>query len=410
MFSGLLLLFFLLFLSFAFSGSEVALFSLSSIDMPKISSKRARRNIKKILSEPYILLATIISGNTTVNAFAASIFTALIVHWGVTQNLSEWVKTIVDIVSFTLILLVTSEITPKILALYNPRSFAQRFLWLIYPLSKVAYPFTYPLSKILSKQIRGITQLETRSFSEIEEAIRKVKTQRKIELEELKILDEAVWLTKARAVDIAVPREEIKALPESATLGEAQRFFLETRHRKYPVYQGNLDNIIGIFDISLCERKGIKDPSQPISICVLPPLFIPSTLRLRELFPKLKESVSKMAIVVDEYGGFRGLITLWDITSCFIGKIKGEFERDEIVGIKKIGKFAFIVPGSIDISDLEDILNFSLGERGNLSGFLVQRFGYVPREGEVVELGPYVFEILSSRMEKINRVKITRKR
>ena len=371
MLSEIALLFLLLFLSFALSGSEVALFSLSSIDLPRISSKRARKNIKKILENPYHLLTTIISGNTTVNAFAASIFTALVFHWGFTQHLTEWIRIILEIASFTIIILITGEITPKIIALYNPAAFAEKFLWLIYPLLKITYPLTYPLSKILSRQIKGIALTEKHTFSEIEEAIKKVKTERKMELEELKILDEAVWFTKAKAIDIAVPREEIKALPHDAALDEAQKLFLESRHRKFPVYQETMDNIVGIFDISLCERKGIKDSNQPISTCMLPPLFVPSTLRLPELFLKLKESPQKMAIVVDEYGGTRGLVTLWDITSGFTGKIGGETEREEIIGIKKIGKHTYIVPGSMDISDLEDILDYPLGERGNLSGCLL---------------------------------------
>lgn len=405
----IVLLLVLLFLSFTFSGSEVAFLSLSPLDLSRLKSERTRRYIEVILKEPYIFLTTVITGNTTVNTFAASIFTAVVAHWGVVGGLGEGLKIFIDIVVFTLIILVAGEITPKIIALSDSITFSKSSLWLIFPLRKIFYPIAYPLSRLLSKQIHGIAQSEKRSFFEIEEAVRRFKAQRRAELDELKVLDEAIWFSRARALDIAVPREEVRALSKDSTLKDAERLYQETKHRKFPVYDGDLDNIVGIFDISLCVRRGIDNPNEKVVICMLTPLFVPSILRIKELFPRLVRTPTKMAIVVDEYGGTHGIITLWDIISAFTGKIKGESEVEEVIGVKKIGRDSFLVPGTIEITELADILGYPIGERGNLSGFLVKKFGYVPREGESIEVGPYVFEVVSSRMGRVRRVKVTRK-
>ncbi len=397
----------LIFLSFIFSGSEVALFSVSKTHLKKIKDKKTEKVLNSLISRPYSLLSTILLGNTAVNAFASSIFSIFIANIFQKYQMSEGSLTVIDVAIFTFILLVFGEITPKILALQDPLKFSSLSWVVLYPF----YILFSPVVRPLGKWMRGIFEADKKKAFEpvtLKEAYNMVETAREVlDIHELELLENSVEFLSIKVSDIMTPRRDIKALPEDATIHDAIEEMRKTRHSRFPVYKGNLDNIIGFLD--LLNIQGIhKIPGQtPIRAYLLDPIVVPETMSLPDLVKILVETEVKMAVVVDEYGGTEGIVTLKDTYKHFIGKIRSDFESDELEEIKKIGANSFILSGDVSMSTVEKITGRRFGYYGTISNFIIDNLGYIPTEGEKAEIDGLIIEILSKEGESPEKVKIT---
>ncbi len=397
----------LIFFSFIFSGSEVALFSVSRTHLKKIKDKKTEKVLNSLISHPYTLLSTILLGNTAVNAFASSIFSIFIADLFQKYQMSEGSLTVIDVAVFTFILLIFGEITPKILALQNPLRFSSLSWVVLYPF----YILLSPVVRPLGKWMRGIFEADKKKTFEpvtLKEAYNMVETARTVlNTHELELLENSVEFLSIKVSDIMTPRKDIKALPEEATIHDAIEEMRKTRHSRFPVYKGNLDNIIGFLD--LLNIQGIhKIPRKtPIREYLLDPIVVPETMSLPDLVKILVETEVKMAVVVDEYGGTEGIVTLKDTYKHFIGKIRSDFESDELEEIKKIGANSFILSGDVSMSTVEKITGRRFGYYGTISNFIIDNLGYIPTEGEKAEIDGLIIEILSKEGESPEKVKIT---
>ncbi len=395
-------------LSFMFSGSEVAFFSLPRSRIKALKNRQVARILDYLISRPYTILSVILLGNTAVNAFAASIFSILIAD--MLSGIGEGLLTIVDVGIFTFILLVFGEITPKILALQYPLEFSSVSWIVVYPF----YYLSYPVVKPLGRWIRKIFEGENHRKKEFEpvtlrEAYNIVETAREIlHIHELELLEDSVEFLSIRVSDIMTPRRDIKALPEDITIGDALNEMRKTRHSRFPVYKERLDDITGILDLLSVEGILNLSPDTPIRSYLLEPVFVPETMRLPELVRTLVETPVKMAIVTNEYGGTEGVVTLKDAYKHFMGKIRSEFESEELEEVKKIGDRAFILSGDVSVSVLEKLTGRRfIGYYGSISNLILDNIGHVPTEGEKVEINGIEFEILAKEGEYPEKVKVT---
>ena len=404
----ILLIVLLIFLSFVFSGSEVAFFSLPKTRLRRLKSRKVASLLDYLISRPYTLLSTILLGNTAVNAFAASIFSVFITNLLVGHHFSESTLTIIDVAVFTLLLLIFGEITPKIIALQYPLTFSSLSWVLIYPF----YFFFYPIVKPLGRWMRVIFESDEKS-KEIEpitlkEVYNIVETAKGfLRIEELELLEDSVEFLSIKVSDIMTPRKDIHALPHDATIKDAMEEMRKTRHSRFPVYRNNIDDIVGVVDLLNIEEI-LKIPGDsPISDFMQEPLFVPETMDLPDLVKTLTETPTQMAIVVDEYGGTEGVVTMKDAYKHFLGKIRSDFESEELEEVKKIGKNSYLLSGDISISVLERLSGRRFGYYGSLSNYILDNLGYVPTEGEKVEINGVIFEILSKEGESPDKVKVT---
>jgi CBS domain containing-hemolysin-like protein len=404
----ILAIIFLLGLSFLFSSSEVAYFSLTPLHIESLERKRTRNFLLKLYSTPYRLLSTILLCNTAVNSFASAIFAAFMVDIYRRFNIKEGLGTFLDVMIFTLILLVFCEITPKLIALENPLILARRSVGFLYPFYLILSPITIPLSKVLRRIAEGlrIEAVKSGLYEEIEYMIEKAEEERAINKEEAEFFYESVDFLKKVARDVMTPRKDVKALEKTATLDEAFDLFMKTRHSRFPIYEGNLDHILGVVDIPHLVRRGEKPSKKPVSSFLNPVLFVPETMRLPDLVRKLRRAHISFAVVVDEYGGTSGIITRWDIAKSFTGPLKEEAETEETITVKTIGKDTYLLLGEMPVDEVEELLGIDIREGGTLAGFLIEILGRIPEEGESVEYRGYKFEILSKEGEKIEKIKV----
>ncbi len=401
---------FLIALSFIFSGSEVALFSLPRARIKTLKNRQIARILEYLVSRPYTILSVILLGNTAVNAFAASIFSVLIADLFAHSGLGESALTLIDVSVFTFILLIFGEITPKILALQYPLEFSSVSWIVVYPFYYLFYPIVKPLGKWIRKIFEGGNNRK-KEFEPVtlREAYNIVETAKEIlHIHELELLEDSVEFLSIRVSDIMTPRRDIKALPEDVTIGDALNEMRKTRHSRFPVYKEKLDDITGILDLLSIENVLNLPPDAPIKPYLFDPVFVPETMRLPELVRTLVDTPVKMAVVTNEYGGTEGVVTLKDAYKHFLGKIRSEFESEELEEVKKIGENAYILSGDVSVSVLEKLTGRRfIGYYGTISNLILDNIGQIPTEGEKVEINGIEFEILAKEGEYPEKVKVT---
>ncbi len=395
---SLILLAAFLFLSFVFSGLEVALFTLKEREVRRIHPRRLQVWVRAIRHNPNALLALLLTANTATNAFASSLYAILVPM--VFHIAQEPLRSIFEVATFTLILLVTSEVSPKALALSFPYHFATRFsgiLWIVYYL---LYPLVWPVSKVMNlfTRFRFSPRLPL-----TEEELMLIA--RSAPAPGLRLLEKGLIFLNHTVRDIATPRVEVKALPIDATMEEALDLFKTTRHSRFPVYRDRLDQVVGIIEIPKMMSVTPYDPQKPIKGFLSRPVFVPETMNLLELIHVFDREGIALAVVVDEYGGTAGVVTWGDLIKFFFGTIPEEFEEEPEL-IKRVGEKLYILPGDMTLTWFREITGIDLGTKGTLSSFMIERLGRIPREGESLQVGPVTFVVLAKEGGSIERVRV----
>ncbi len=387
----------LLFFSFVFSGSEIAYFTLSRKHLYE-EPGRIGRWMRQLLAKPHRFLVMVLTANLAVNSFASSLYSVLTGLYF--AFLVEPWKTVWDVISFTLVLLLVSEVSPKALALTYPRTFARWSAAINLVVYYLLSPLLVPLSALVAWLSRfGIQAQPPLTEEEILQLVRGSQEPA------LKLLERGVLFLSHTVQDIATPRKEIKALPYEATLEEALDLFRATRHSRFPVFQGTLDHVVGFIEIPQIMRSGTQDFQTPIRRFLQRPLFVPESLNLLQFVRKFRAAGARMAIVVDEYGGTDGLVTMGDIARFFFGTLAEEFEEEPLL-IKRVGPRDFILPGDLELSRFAEITGVNLGDAGTLSALILEHLGRIPREGEAITIGNVEFFVLAKEGETLTRLKV----
>lgn len=417
MFLGIItygILFFLLIIASSFfSGSEVALFSLKNKDILNIAPKNfINRRLLNLLKNPSQLLITILICNTLVNvsaAVVAAILTLQIIQYFQSDKI---IALLVEIVFVTLVILIFGEITPKVIARKYTLQYARFaaipiscFTFILSPFSK---SFEYLMQQIKSflnyqRKSRVITEDDLKQLTEI------VNQQGEIDESIKQLFHRIGELSFLNAKDILIPRMNVVSIGIHAPLGKLKEVIRIANTLYIPVYQTNIDDIVGVIytkDILKVERTIPEFDTEYMLPLLRKPLYIPETKNVIELLKEFQTTKINVAIVVDEHGGTVGMVTLQDILNCISGD---SLLTTETKLIKIIDSKTCIVDGTALLKDIEKKLNIKIldenAEYTTVGGLVLHLAGRVPKRNDKFVYMGYVFQVEEVKHNRVDKIK-----
>jgi putative hemolysin len=410
--AGLFLLLAFLLLSALFSATETATSSIGKARLQTLQERhpRRRRSLRWLAEDVHgVLTVTLISGNL-VNIAAGAVAAALSMRflggWGI----------VLAILTMTFLIVVFGEILPKSLAM----SHSEKVLADALPLVRIAHILLSPLVWAVAGIMRLISYMTGIDLSprhafvtreEIEQMIAMGQESGALEEGERRMISGVIAFEETRAYEIMIPRTDMVAIPKEMSVAEAVTIFRENGHSRVPIYEGSLDRIVGILYV-----KEIIDAlaSGKTDIAVFDirrePLFIPEVIRIAELFDLMKRKRVHMAIVVDEYGGTAGLVTLEDLLEEIVGEIQDEYD-EEVPAIQQDGAGSYIVQGHVNLEDLSDGLSyvFHSEDADSVAGLVLSLSGSFPEEGQRLAYGPWNIDVLAVEDHRIRVLRFVRR-
>lgn len=407
---GLVIVLVLLLFSALISGSEVAYFSLSPGDKKKLNKTGRDLKVQDNLRNPERLLATILVANNFVN-MGIVILSAFI-----TTNLFDFssspvLEFVVQAVLITFVLLVFGEILPKVYATHYPLGFAR---FMAYPLSTLAGIFS-PLSAILIHSTNFVNRrLKKRqksqiSMDDISQAL--VLTSGSEIAEEKEILEGIVKFGNKSVAEIMRPRVDVVALEDRAGFHEVLDIIVRNGYSRLPVYVESFDNVKGILFIKDLLPHTEKGPDFKWQNLLRPPFFVPETRKIKALLEDFQKNKVHMAVVVDEYGGSSGIVTLEDVLEEIVGDIADEFDEDEHF-YSKLGENKYLFDGKTTLIDFcrvtgdnENIFDDVKGDADTLAGLILELKGEFPVQNEKFHCKHFIFSIESITKRRIKQIR-----
>jgi len=373
-----LFLFFII-LSAFFSGSETALFSLSNLKLNRIAERYPRgKVVKSLLRRPTRLLSAIVFGNLLVNIGLSSLATAICVQtWG---NKGFFVAVLA---SGTLILFL-GEIFPKTIAIYAAEKLALFLSPILSVFSKVFYPFIIIIEKIVKFFSSIIIRKPKKSILSDEEfktALLLSKKDGQISAQEEEMISYVLEFKDTQASEILTARIDIRGIDNKLSQKDVITLLRKEKHSKFPVFEGSLDNIVGV----LYAKDVFLEPDKDYHQFLHKPVLIPESKGIDDILKLFLEKGERIAIVLDEYGGTEGLITAEDIIEEIFGEIYDEFESIQ-EPIEKIDQGKHRVYGKTNIKTVNLELDLDLPEEeDNIAGFLLSKMEKIPKHGDKVK-------------------------
>ena len=409
---GLIVLVFLLICSGLISGSEVAFFSLSPSDLNKVQNTKSK-NAEKLISlhsRPEELLGTILVVNNLVNV-GIVILSSYITNSLVDFTGAKVLGFIVQIVLITFVLLLFGEIIPKIYANVNATKFSLRMAPTIYILEKIFYPIvvvmvssTSFVNKRLSKKKESI------SMDQLSDALELSATEIP---EDEHILKGIVKFGNIDVQEIMRSRIDVFAIDIAITFPDLIKNILEAGYSRIPIFSESFDQIKGILYIKDLLPHIHKKEDFKWQSLVRPPYFVPESKKINDLLKEFQSSKIHMAIVIDEYGGTSGVVTLEDILEEIVGEITDEFDEEESF-YSKVNDNTFIFEGKTLLNDFfkvvdkpDDIFDDIKGDADTLAGLILEISGEIPEQNATFKLSDFVFTIQSVDKRRIKKIKVT---
>ena len=408
------LLFFLLFCSAVISGAEVAFFSISSTQLESIQDNHSKEKglIEKLLKSPKRLLATILVANNFINIALVLLFSN-ISQLFLNKIDNHFLSLLIEVIAISFIILIFGEILPKIFANRNNLVFARFTASVIYRLDNfLLFVLTIPMSLITNFIEKRFGQKGGNfSVDELSKALELTKQNDTTEEEE-KILRGIVNFGNIEISQVMCPRVDIFALSSDLSLDKVLPKLIENGFSRIPVFENQLDNIIGILYVKDL-LPNIKNRNFNWTSILRPTYFVPENKKLDDLFKEFKLKKMHIAMVVDEYGGTSGLVTLEDLIEEIIGDISDEFDYED-VEYSKIDNNVYLFDAKISLNDffriskISSVENFekNRGEAETLGGFLTEILQRLPRIREKISFEKIQFTIESVDKKRIKRVKV----
>jgi putative hemolysin len=411
---GLIVIFVLLLISAFMSGSEVAYFSMSPTNIQKLKHNKSKRAqvVLKLYNMPEKLLSTILVANNTVNV-AIVILSAYITNRTFDFSSSPFFGFIIQVVVITLLLLLFGEIMPKIYATRNHMAFALLMAYPLVVIEKLFKPVTVFLifSSSFVKKRTGHKGSNI-SMSDLSDALELTSDEFR---EDEKILKGILNFGNINVSAIMCPRIDVRALDIKSGFGKVVPLIVESGFSRIPVYSGSFDNMKGI----LYAKDVLPFINNPDNFkwqaLLRPPYFIPETKKINDLLKEFQIKKMHMAVVIDEFGGTSGIISLEDILEEIVGEITDETEEDEAL-FRKIDDNTFIFEGKVLLNDFYKITNVEgdpfeevRGESETLAGLLLELTGVIPQKDRNIDYGNFSFRIESSDKRRIKEIRVTLK-
>ncbi len=391
-------------LSAFFSATETAYMSLNRVrikNMANDGDRRARR-VMKLLDSYDRLLATVLIGNNIVNISSASIATVLFVSFF--KNNGATVSTVV----MTLVVLIFGEITPKSLAKEAADSFALKVAGPVTVLNTLFFPLSFLLIHLKSAVSRLIRVEKSGGITEDEllTLVDEAEQDGGIDSGEKELFHNVIEFTDLDAGDILTPRIDVVAIDIEETPTELQKLFEETGFSRIPVYRETIDNIVGVVNEKDFHRN-LRGTENTIESILQPALFIPPSVKISELLKQLQQKKVHIAVVVDEFGGTEGIVTIEDIVEELVGEIWDE--HDTVAAeIRKIGENTFAVPASTELSEFFE--QFGVEEETDVStvnGWVTAHIGKIPAVGDTFDFENLTVTVTATDEQRASEIEVT---
>ena len=407
----------LLFFSFAIAGSEVAFFSLSYKDIQNLKTKKnkALKRIVALLENPNKLLTSMLIANSFINICIILIANILINHLFTFDNIAfPGFEFIVKVLSVTILLLFFAEILPKVMATQNNIRFAQSFggiIQVVYFIfskpSGIMVKYTNIIENKLAKKNKGTTY----SMEELDHAIDLTASTNEQESEK-KILKGIVKFGNISVKQIMKTRLDVYGVEELINFGALLEHIKEYNYSRFPVYKEDLDTIVGMIHTKDVLPYINESADYNWSSLIRPAFFVHEQKMIEDLLQEFQSKRIHFAIVVDEFGGTSGIITLEDILEEIVGDIKDEFDEEEAM-IKKIDEFHYIMEGKTPIIDLCSYIDLSTsffdkvkGESDTVAGLFLELAGHFPALQQVIKYQQFSFTVLEIKKNRIHKLQL----
>ena len=408
---GVVLILLLIGLSAFFSSSEIAMFSLAPHRVESLLEDGipGSETLAELKSDPHRLLVTILVGNNIVNIAMSSIATGLLALY-----LTQGEAVVAATFGITALVLLFGESAPKSYAVENTESWALRISkplkaaeYLLLPLVGL---FDY-LTRVVNKVTGGRSAIETSYVTrdEIRDIIETGEREGVIEEDERELLQRVFRFNNTIAKEVMTPRLDMDAVAKDADVHEAVQKTIQSGHARIPVYEGSLDNIIGVVHIRDLVRDlnyGAGEPEDlELEDLIQPTLHVPESKNVDDLLAEMRQNRMHMVIVIDEFGTTEGLVTMEDLTEEIVGEI---LEGEEEEPIEFLDDATAIVRGEVNIEEVNEALDIELPEGEEfetIAGFIFNRAGRLVEEGEVT-----TYEGVEIRVEKVENTRIMKAR
>ena len=415
--TNIILLIIVILFSALFSGMEIAFVSSNKLLHGIDRSERSLTSsaIKKFYSNSNNFISTLLVGNNIVLVIYG-ILMARILNSTILAGLqhNESVRLLLETVISTIVIIFTGEFVPKALFRIDPNSSLKRFALITYPI----YIILYPLSKFttfcsclllrifnvkIKDEVRDTTFTKTELNNLIQSTLENADEKEEID-NDVKIFQNAVDFSSIKVRDCLVPRTEIDAVAVTTPLEELKSVFTESGHSKVVVFKENIDNIIGYIHSSELFRLG-KNWQQ--RICKMP--YVPETLSAEKLMRRLMQQKKSLAVVVDEFGGTSGIVSLEDLLEEIIGEIEDEHDNQNLIA-KELGENEYLLSGRLEIEHINEMFDLEIPESDDyqtLSGFILVHLQRFPQLNENISIGKFRIQATKLRNTKIELVKLS---
>ena len=395
-----------LILSAYFSATETAFSSANTTRLKTLAEKGNKRAalVCRLLERYDRLLSTILIGNNIVNIATASIGTVLFVkHYG---DAGATISTVV----VTVVVLIFGEISPKSIA----KDCAEQCAMLSAPMLQILIWVFTPLNAIFSlwkKLLAKVFHLKSDNKMSQEELLMlvdEVQQDGSIDRDEGELLKNAIGFSEQEAQDILIHRVDLAALPVTAGKEEIAALFTKTKYSRLLIYEDSIDHILGtVHQKDFYVGCGVTD--KPLRDIIAPPVFALENEPIRLLLKKLQQAKTHVAVVVDEYGGTCGIVTMEDILEELVGEIWDEHDEEEVF-LRKLGPDTYTVDAAMDLEDFAAYFHVKTGsEMVSVSGWVMEQFGRVPEVGDSFTCGDLQVEVMRVENHRIEEIRVVQR-
>jgi putative hemolysin len=393
------------------SAAETAFTSINRITLRNLVEEgdEKAKQIEQLIAQPNVFLSTILVVNNVAVIVASSMATVLALHFS--PNYGELIATVLG----SLVVLIFCEITPKTAAVQNPLRWARALLnpvrgavWLLRPIVRFLTAITNSLVRLMGGQVRRrgpfVTEEELRLLVNVgeEEGV--------LEEEETEMIRSIFEFADTTVREVMIPRIDMVMLESDATVDQAVDVALQGGFSRIPVYEENLDNIIGVlYTKDMLKQLREDHNSLPIRGLVRPAYFVPETKKLDDLLREIRQRRIHMVIVVDEYGSVAGLVTIEDLVEEIVGDIQDEYDREENL-YEQVSQYEYIFDAKINIDEFNELMDTDLENEDydTLGGFLYAQLDKIPVAGDTITFKNLTFTVLTTRGRRITKVRVER--
>ena len=393
----------------AFAGSEVALISLREGQLQRLDQQGGRgRLVARLARDPNQFLSIIQIGITLAGflasaAAAVTLAEPLVAPLGFLGAAAEVVAVVLVTVALTYVTLVVGELAPKRVALQRPERWAKLAARPLAVMARLSGPVVWLLSRSTDLLVRlaggdPSVQREQVTSEEVRELVASPGT---FTAQQRTILVGALEVAERRVSEVLVPRRDVVALPATMPVAEAVGMLVQTTHSRAPVYRGDLDDVIGVAHLA-----DLIDADGQVASTVRPAVVLPESMGVLDALRRLQAKRQQLGLVIDEYGGTAGIVTVEDLLEELVGEIYDEFDQDTS-GVRRQPDGSLVLPGAFPVHDLSDLgIWLPEGPYATLAGLVLQRLGRIPTGGESVEVEGWRLEVLAVERHAITRLRL----